>query len=184
LDDKDSSGVKTIIEVGAHRGTETLNFLTDHEAEVWAFEPSLVEFALLHRLSREYPRLTVLPFAVDIGDNQEPLFHRENGQSTLQPPAFGSGAASFTMTWTIRLDTFMQLYSIGHVDYLRIDAPLREEMILESLGDRINDIERGRVSRYEQRSAVPAFLCDHGFNIMSDTVSNNTLCPDIKFWRS
>jgi hypothetical protein len=176
--------MKTIIEVGAHQGVETFNFLTDYEAEVWAFEPDQSEFIILYKMSREFPRLHVLPFAVDIGDNQEPLFRRENGQSTLEPPAFGTSVATnFTMTWTIRLDTFMTLYSIGHVDYLRIDAPLREEMILESLGDRIKDIERGRVSRYEHRSAVPAFLCDHGFNIMSDTVSNNTLCPDIKFWR-
>jgi hypothetical protein len=176
--------MKTIIEVGAHTGIETLNFLTDSEAEVWAFEPDQTQFVLLQKLSREYPRLTVLPFAVDIADNQEPLFHRDNGLSTLDPPAFGSMGATFTMTWTIRLDTFMSIYSIGHVDYLRIDAPLREEMILESLGDRIKDVERGRVNRYEHRSPVPALLCDAGFNIMSDTVSNSTLSPDIKFWRS
>lgn len=175
--------MKIVVEVGAHTGIETLNFLADGEAQVYAFEPHPVLFTDLHRMSREYPRLTVLPFAVDIGDNQEPLFFRENGQSTLQPPAFGALGAVFTMTWTIRLDTFMSLYSLDHIDYLRIDAPLREEMILESLGARIKDIDRGRVSRYEARSAVPAFLCDHGFNIMTDSVSNNTLSPDIKFWR-
>jgi FkbM family methyltransferase len=175
--------MKTIIEVGAHTGVETLNFLTDSETEVFAFEPHPVLFMDLCRMARAYPRLTVLPFAVDIGDNQEPLFFGENGQSTLQPPAFGSASAIYTMTWTIRLETFMSLYSIAQIDYLRIDAPLREEMILESLGVRIKDVARGRVSRYEPRSVVPAFLCDNGFNIMSDTVSNNTLTPDIKFWR-
>lgn len=175
--------MKTIIEVGAHTGTETLHFLSDSDVRVFAFEPHPVLFTDLYRMSQQYPRLTVLPFGVDIGDNQEPLFYREGGQSTLQPPAFGAVGATFSMIWTIRLDTFMSLYSIGHIDYLRIDAPLREEMILESLGQRVQDVDRGRVSRYEERSAVPAFLCDHGFSIMTDSLSNSTLHPDIKFWR-
>lgn len=172
-----------IVEVGAQRGAETFNFLMDSEADVYSFEPEVQYFIELFQKAKEYPRLTLLPMAVDIGDNQEPLFHYENGRSTLQPPMFGSNIASFTMTWTIRLDTFMHLYSLERIDYLRIDAPLREEMILESLGDRITNVERGRIRQYGEHSVIPAWLLDHGFNIEQDTTSNNLTEPDIRFWR-
>src|SRR5574337_575748 len=129
--------MSTIVEVGAYRGVETCNFLKDEAAFVYAFEPEHHLFRELYVKSTNEPRLTILPFAVDIGDNQEPLFHYSDGKSTLDPPTIGSLAAHFTMTWTMRLDTFMSLYSIQKIDYLRIDAPWREEMVLESLGDRI-----------------------------------------------
>lgn len=174
----------TIVEVGAHLGAETFNFLGDASASVYAFEPEQKYFAELWRKSRSYPRLTVLPFAVDIGDNQEPLFHVDSGLSTLDPPMFGSQGIQFTMTWTMRLDTFMGLYSINTIDYLRIDAPLREEMCLESLDTRIKDVERGRIRRYGPRSVVPAWLLDHGFKIELDTTSNDVTDPDIRFWRT
>jgi hypothetical protein len=176
--------MSVIVEVGAHLGAETFNFLGDAEALVYAFEPEQRSFAELYRKAQSYPRLTVLPFAVDIGDNQEPLFHRESGFSTLDPPAFGSQSAQFTMTWTIRLDTFMTLYNIEKIDYLRIDAPLREEMCLESIDTRIKDVQRGRIRRYGPRSVVPAWLLDHGFHLELDTTSDNVTDPDIRFWRT
>jgi FkbM family methyltransferase len=176
--------MKTIVEIGAHTGIETLKFLTDIDAQVYAFEPEQHLFKPLYQLSRQYPRLTVLPFAVDIGDNQEPLFHYGDGKSTLDPPAFGASLAKFTMTWTIRLDTFMRLYGIDRIDYLRIDAPWREEMCLESLGDRANDVVSGRIRKYDTRSFVPGWLLDHGFSMELDTVSDNITEPDMRFWRS
>jgi hypothetical protein len=176
--------MKIIVEVGAHTAIETLNFLADGESYVYAFEPDHELFRDLQVLSRQRPRLTALPFAVDIGDNQEPLFHLPNGQSTLAPPYFsGTNPSGFTMSWTIRLDTFMFLYGIDTIDYLRIDAPLREEMCLESLGNRVKDVQRGRIRQYETPSPVPAWLNDNGFSIGQDTLSNNTLTPDIRFWR-
>lgn len=177
--------MKTIVEIGAHTGIETFNFLMDAEAVVYAFEPEQLLFADLFKKSQQYPRLTVLPFAVDIGDNQEPLFHYDDGKSTLDPPMFVADRAGvgFTMTWTIRLDTFMKLYSVEKIDYLRIDAPFHEELCLESLAERVRDVERGRIRRYGQRSVVPAWLLDHGFNIELDTTSADLSEPDIRFWR-
>lgn len=173
-----------IVEVGAHKGAETLNFLKDADAEVYTFEPEQHLFRELYAKSHNYPRLTVLPFAVDIGDNQEPLFHYGDGKSTLDPPTIGSLAAHFTMTWTIRLDTFMNLYGIQKIDYLRIDAPWREEMCLESLGERIKDVERGRIKQFDTVSAIPQWLMNHGFSYELDTISDNLLEQDIRFWRS
>lgn len=176
--------MKTIVEVGAHKGTETFNFLKDADADVYAFEPEHHLFRELYAKSRNFPRLTVLPFAVDIGDNQEPLFHYSDGKSTLDPPMVGSLAAHFTMTWTMRLDTFMSLYGIKAIDYLRIDAPWREEMCLESLGERIAQVERGRIRQYDSQSVIPRWLLDHGFSCELDNTSDNIFEQDIRFWRT
>lgn len=176
--------MSVIVEVGAHEGAETLKFLEDAEATVYAFEPDWTKFQALQKRSLHYPRLTVLPFAVDIGDNQEPLFDFSDGQSTLQPP-WGQPSASFRMVWTMRLETFIHLYSIEKIDYLRIDAPLREEMCLESLGQYVNRVERGRVCIYDTgyaRTAVPTYLYDNGFSIQHDTATEFGK-PDIRFWR-
>ena len=173
--------MSVIIEVGAHEGAETLKFLGDADATVYAFEPDAVKFRALVAMARSYPRLTVLPFAVDIGDNQEPLFDVADGQSTLQPP-WGQPSASFRMVWTIRLETFLHLYSIEKVDYLRIDAPNREEMCLESLGSFAHRVERGRVCLYGTNPAVPTYLYDHGFNLQHDTTTAFGR-PDMRFWR-
>jgi FkbM family methyltransferase len=175
--------MKIIVEIGAHTGMETLKFLADPDAQVYAFEPEQHLFAQLYQRYGSYPRLTVLPFAVDIGDNQGPLFHYGDGKSTLDPPMFGGPQAAFTMTWTIRLDTFMRLYDIEKIDYLRIDAPWREEMCLESLGDRVKDVERGRIRRYDPKGPVPAWLYDHGFSMQLDSLVDRITEPDIRFWR-
>jgi FkbM family methyltransferase len=177
--------MSVIVEVGAFEGKETLHFLADATATVYAFEPHVLTFQTLQKRSLEYPRLTVLPFAVDIGDNQEALFYYEGGESTLQAPYFtGAQPSSFKMVWTIRLDTFMSLYSVPQIDYLRIDAPYREEMILESLGENHSQLSRGRIRIYEgSDSRVPAWLYDHGFNIQRDSTSDNILQPDLRFFR-
>lgn len=178
--------MRIIVEVGAHEGAETLHFLEDAEAVVYAFEPDVSAFRALQIKSASYPRLTVLPFAVDLGDNQEPLFHYPDGQSTLDNPFFRKDQpSSFRLTWTMRLDTFMNLYGIEKIDYLRIDAPLYEEHCLDSLAERIKDVDRGRIKIYnEWGTTVPAWLMEHGFSITRDYTVNKTYLPDVQFWRS
>lgn len=181
--------MKTIIEVGAHTGIETMKFLQDIEAQVYAFEPNKEEFRELQRLSRQYPRLTVLPFAVDNGDGQEPLFHAEEGNSSLQTShnfQVGRSVYKYAMVWTIRLDTFFEMYSIHEVDYLRIDAPWSELMCVESIGNRSGVVNRGRIRSYdeENKGELLAWLYDHGFSVQLDTVSHDVTHPDIRFWRN
>jgi len=177
--------MSTIVEVGAHEGIETFHFLANAEANVYAFEPDVEKFRDLQIKSRSYPRLTLLPFAVDLGDNQEPLFKYPNGQSTLVNPFFRTDKPeSFRLTWTMRLDTFMNLYGIEKIDYLRIDAPFCEENCLESLAERFKDVERGRIAIYQDlKSNVAGWLLDHGFTFTWDYTVNKSYTPDITFWK-
>lgn len=177
--------MKTIIEIGAHTGTETFKFLEDSDALVYVFEPQKQHFAQLLLRSHQYPRLTVLPFAVDLGDNQEPLFHLENGQDSLQPPDAMFGKYRFTMTWTIRLSTFIELYGIERIDYLRIDAPWNELNCLESIDPYADRLHTGRIRCYrEDKGELIAWLYDHGFSIQNDNTSDNVTQLNIRFWRN
>jgi len=180
--------MKTIVEVGAHTGEETIKFLQDIDAQVYAFEPDKDKFSSLYLLSRQFPRLTLLPFAVDAGDSQEPLFQGENGKSSLNNAQYYSAYApvKYNMVWTIRLDTFFTLYGIQNIEYLRIDAPWNELMCLESLGDKASIVERGRIRSYDidQYNELITWLYDHGFSTQQDTLSSDVEHPDIRFWRN
>ncbi len=176
--------MKTIIEIGAHSGVETTLFLQDITAQVYAFEPNQLRFKNLLRLSYNYPRLHVLPFAVDWGDNQEPLFHDEDDSNdSLNPMGNKFSGKKFTLTWTMRLDTFVELYDISTIDYLRIDAPFSEEACLNSLGDRSSILEKGRVKCYGHKDEVLTWLYDNNFSFKQDTLSNCVTHPEIAFWR-
>lgn len=176
--------MKTIVEVGAHEGTETLNFMAGNEGRVFAFEPNHDSFRLLQSMFALVSGVTILPFAVDLGDNQESLFLYPDGKSTLANPFFRPGnPIGFSMVWTMRLDTFMDLYSIDTIDYLRIDAPFHEENCLESLGTRIKDVQRGRIRVYEDQNLIRAWFKDHGFNTDNDITENKNYLPDVRFWR-
>jgi hypothetical protein len=177
--------MRTIIEIGAHTGTETFKFLDDSDAVVFAFEPQQQHFTQLFLRSQHYPRLTVLPFAVDLGDNQEPLFHLDNGQDSLQPPNMIFGQYKFTMTWTIRLGTFLELYGIQRVDYLRIDAPWNEGNCLESIDPFADRLQTGRIKCYRDDNAeLITWLYDHGFSTQIDNTSDDVTRPNIRFWRN
>lgn len=175
--------MKTIIEVGAHEGSETLHFLDDAAANIYAFEPDGAKFRLLHeKFQPQSWRVTVLPFAVSLCDNQEALFNRADGMSTLTPDLFSQD--TWTMVWSIRLDTFCRLYGISQVDYLRIDAPFSEIDCLESMIDCIATVERGRIRCYGDTTEVPVWLLDHGFHIEPDFRPNSSEKPDLRFWRT
>lgn len=176
--------MKTIVEIGAHSGVETSLFLQDIEAQVYAFEPNRLRFKNLLRLSYNYPRLHVLPFAVDWGDNQEPLFHdADDKNDSLNPAGNKFSGGNFTLTWTMRLDTFIEMYDIPKIDYLRIDAPWAEEACLNSLGDHHHLLQQGRVKIYENKDEILTWLYDNGFNFKNDSLSNDVVNPEIAFWR-
>jgi len=177
--------MKTIVEVGAYTGIETSRFLEDPDCYVYAFEPDKAKFAELSKKFNRTPNLILLPFAVDAGNGQEPLFYGQDGNSTVSRPMNKRDASvmNFDMVWTIRLDTFCKLYDIQKIDYLRIDAPWNEIMCLESIEDCVSIVERGRIRSYHNDSDISLWLKNNGFLVEMDFISSKTEYPDICFGR-
>jgi len=176
--------MRTIIEIGAHAGVETKHFLASPDVKVYAFEPNIRRFKDLFKLSQENPRLYPLPFAINWGDNQEPLFHDENDAQDSLNPSGGTFGKQFTMSWTMRLDTFIEMYGISSIDYLRIDAPFSEEACLDSLGDHYRIVKEGRVRVYDKHSQdVLQWLIDHDFTFHTDIIYVGVGVVDITFRR-
>jgi len=77
---------------------------------------------------------------------------------------------------TIRLDTFLELYDINHIDYLWIDAQGSDFNVLQSLGNKIRIVKEGkcegseRVNLYKNidnnSRNIAQYLQQHGFSTL------------------
>jgi FkbM family methyltransferase len=144
--------MKTIIEVGANSGTDTINLAADGST-VYAFEPTheLVKNNLWP-LSKQYPNIKVVPFAVDTVNNFTTFniagqwdwgcssLHPFSGQWEREDFHF----TDFYQVPTITLYDFCNLYNINFIDYLWIDAQGNDFNCLLSLKDKINIVKEGR----------------------------------------
>lgn len=175
--------MRTIIEIGSYTGEYTKKFLGDENALVYAFEPNKSHFNKLITLSHTYPTLHPIPFAVGWGDNFEPLFHDPDDRNySLEPMGTKYSGKEFTLTWTIRLDTFMEMYNVPCVDFLHIDAPFSEEACLCSLGDKFKSIHAGSVVVYSMVETIDTVLQDFGFRVQGqDVIDTNQHV--LNFWR-
>lgn len=148
------------IDVGANFGQELEEFLKAGYT-VYAFEPVPRAVEHLKTHFKGYEGFRPVPLAVDI-ENRWVQF-KEN------PTVACSSMYEFTpdimRSWdegggvvrndfvtvdrypvmTTRLDTFMNTYNVGHVDYLWVDAQGNDFNVLLSLGERVKDIEKGQV---------------------------------------
>lgn len=178
---------KIVFEVGANRGTDTSRFLADGST-VYAFEPTPELVLELKNKFRVHNGFMPVPMAVDL----------ENGWATFNIAGSADwgcssihefnpnihkeweGRPDFNVTdqcrvMTIRLDSFMQMYNISHIDYLWIDAQGNDFRVLQSLGDRIKDVTEGRcevaldVNLYDKvdnsHTSVTDWLVARGFNV-------------------
>ena len=177
---------KIVFEVGANKGTDTARFL-DQGSTVYAFEPTPELILELKNKFKVHPGYMPVPLAVDL-DNRWTTFNiagsSDWGCSSIH--AFNpnihqewGGRPDFNTTdqcrvMTIRLDTFMSIYNISHIDYLWIDAQGNDFRVLQSLGDRIKDVHEGRcevaleVSLYtgvdNSHTSVCSWLEQNGFD--------------------
>ena len=176
--------MKTIVEVGAYRGAETEHFLEDKDARVFAFEPDHDLFQELQIKATEEPRLYALPMAVGIGNAQITLFLLPDGNSMTELPLFSNyNPYGMDMGWSIRLDTFMYLYNIDTIDYLRIDAPFQEEMCLESMGAHFKDVQAGRIRCYEEPLPIANWLQSHGVMVWWEPPQGSETLHNVAFRR-
>ena len=176
-----------VFEVGANKGTDTSRFLAD-DSLVYAFEPTPELILELKNKFRTHPGYMPVPMAVDL-ENKWTTFNiagsSDWGCSSIHDfnPNIHEeweGRPDFNVTdqcrvMTIRLDTFMQIYNIPHIDYLWIDAQGNDFRVLQSLGDRINNVTAGRcevaldVNLYDKvdnsHASVTNWLVERGFNV-------------------
>lgn len=175
------------IDVGAHLGENTLEVAqADPSLRVYAFEPMLhYAIPLACRSPKNY---IVFPMAV--GEKNGPSdFHLNScpAASSLLPldPAgveawVGADPIQVVETVTvpvIRLDTFMDLAEIEHVDYLKIDAQGGDLSVVRSAGKRLRNIAKillevqvmpvGLYAGGSKKSDVVEFLTQSGFMLES-----------------
>ena len=159
------SGIKgTWIDVGAHHGEVTLEYAKQNPGlKVYAFEPNFRAAALL---IGQAPNFIVIPMAVAESDGQA-QFHvntYDGASSMLQMDedvrrAWIGGetlqAEAHVTVPTIRLDTFMNLFNIASVDFLKVDAQGTDLAVIRSAGSRLRDI--GRITLEVDLSPAPLY---------------------------
>lgn len=175
------------IDVGAHHGETTLpDAIQNPGLSVYAFEPNLrVASSLFGRA----PNYLVIPIAVGETDGHA-QFHLnffEQASSLLAMDevsrrSWKGGEAlreeSVITVPTIRLDTFMDLARITHVDFLKVDTQGNDLSVLRSCGKRLRDIRKVTLEvdvssrRLYQGSPskedILSFLRDAGFRLISN----------------
>ena len=170
--------MKTIIEVGAHKGKDTIKWVVDPENKVYSFEPNYRYAHMLRKKMKSYPNHQTIEMAVDLENSESPrLFYTSGACSSLH-----TFSADLKEKWrerhhwnvdevtevnAIRLDTFLSKEGIESVDYLWIDAQGNDFRVLQSLGEFHTRIKEGR--------------CESAYNInLYKNVNNST--EDICKW--
>lgn len=139
------------IDVGTHKGEYTFGPAKNNPLlRVYAFEPNI---ALAFQLAGALPNFIVIPMAVSEKDGGADFYiNRDDAASSLLPfdpeglKQWKGGELlnierKVTVP-TIRLDTFMNLAQIKHVDFLKIDAQGADLSVVKSAGERIKDIDK------------------------------------------
>ena len=148
--------MKTVIEVGANYGTDTLKFL-DEGYRVYAFEPTPNLVSHLKQLFSHRTNFNIIPLAVDIEHKITNFYVAGQGdwgcsslyEFTDNIHELWQGRPDFNTTHviqveTMRLDTFIRLMSIDDIDYLWVDAQGNDFNVLKSLGDDIVKVKAGK----------------------------------------
>lgn len=147
--------MKTVIEVGANTGSDTLKFLNEG-FRVFAFEPTPELVLHLQQKLGSNPNFFLLPMAVDIQNGWAKFNVAGNGDwgcSSLYtfsddlPEKWPRPDFKTTHSYTVmttRLDTFIEANGITTIDYLWIDAQGNDFNALKSMGNYINSVKEGK----------------------------------------
>jgi FkbM family methyltransferase len=145
--------MKTIFEVGAHKGGDTAIWLSDKENIVYSFEPVPTYIKKLKKQFKNNKNFHLIETAVDTSEEQR-IFNISKGCSSLHefsdnlteiwPDRHDWKVADKIIVFTIRLDTFIKQNDIQKIDYLWVDAQGNDFNVLKSLGSYINIVQEGR----------------------------------------
>lgn len=146
--------MKTIIEVGANRGQDTINFLKDLNNMVYAFEPIEKLYRKMVRRFSNYNNLRLFNYAVDLEEGEADFYlANEKGASSLHHfvdnlddhwKERNFHVKSIFKVKKIRLDNFIDEQGIQQIDYLWIDAQGNDFKVLQSLGRHIDLVKEGK----------------------------------------
>lgn len=179
--------MKTIIEVGANRGTDTEKWLVDPDNIVYCFEPTPELCNLLWEKFSNFSNFHLFAGAVDV-ENSWKTFNiagqKDWGCSSLHtfnqnieelwPKRKDFKFTQSINTFCIRLDSFIEMSNIDIVDYLWVDAQGNDWNVLKSLGKKIDLVKEGKcevaytVNLYNTDNTienVKPWLEKRGFNV-------------------
>jgi FkbM family methyltransferase len=154
--------METWIDVGAHLGEKTLEAArANPELRVFAFEPNL---AVARKLFASPWNYIVMPLAVSEAngvvdftfnaddacssllplnpEGVEAWVEREEAGGIFRGGEWGLKETGHVQVPSIRLNTFMDIYGIQEVSWLKIDAQGHDLEVVKSAGIRLHWIER------------------------------------------
>ena len=147
--------MKTIVEVGGHKGTDTLRWATDPDNIVFVFEPNPALVKRLNNSFNQNKNVHIIAAAVDL-DETDKKFNISAGVSSLHEfsdniKELWPDLKNATWKWEksvnvrcMRLDTLIKNKNITKIDYLWIDAQGNDFNVLKSLGDYISIVQEGK----------------------------------------
>lgn len=147
---------RTIIEVGAHGGDDTIRLLDGGRNRVFAFEPGPEMIGKLKRKLSAHESFSLIPMAVDTEEATRVFYEVQGHASGCS--SLHSFNVEISAAWvdenelqtkafevkTIRLDTFIREQCIESIDYLWIDAQGNDFRVLQSLGDELVRVREGK----------------------------------------
>jgi len=202
--------MKIVVELGANNGDDTARLLAEHNPDrLYAAEPDPVLFSrLVQRFSGDL-RVILWPFAVHTEDAIKTfnIMEHERGINSLYPLhpnllntplqkhwQYQKGMTGQITVHTINFATLLDLYNIDHIDYMWSDCQGNDLLALKSMGDRIQNLRRGRCEVTYQVPvyitdvdntyvSMMAFLDSVGFKHRVDYVHQDNSEIDIIYWR-
>jgi FkbM family methyltransferase len=193
---------KVWIDVGAHLGQGTLDAArANPRLLVFAFEPN---WALARQIMARAVNFVVLPMAVSDNDGFAEFFVNSSDQSsslvTMEAPGIAHWkdldltVQSKVVVPTIRLDTFMKLSDLRKVDYLKVDAEGVDLKVVQSAGERLQDIQQIKLevdiapdrlySGAPSRDEVIAFMLKRGLDLIESEIQSDGRQENLTFARA
>lgn len=153
--------MRTIIEIGANDGNDTLKFVGQPDTFLYTFEPVpiMADYVIQKLENSGYKNYKMMRYAVTDTDGLQQFHLSDPGgnyacsslnQFTDDIKEQWPGRADFITTatidvQTIRMDTFIEREGIEQIDYFHCDAQGNDFKVLQSFGKHLNKIRFGRV---------------------------------------
>lgn len=139
-----------IIEIGANNGDHTSEF--SKNSKVWAFEPIPSYVKILKDKFKNNPNVEIIDSAVSDFDGTASFNISTNGMSSslneLTDFSINNTKVRFELQINVnvtRMDTFMTKNNIDIIDYFHCDAQGNDLKILQSFGEKLSLIKKGKV---------------------------------------